>query len=339
MKTKKISELILIVLSIIVIYLLVRKNFNEILESIVNANFMWIFVAIILYFLYLLFQAIPFYYFAKIYDKNIKFSFFIYLMIVTNFFNGITPLATGGQPLQVYELHKKGMPTIDASNIVAQHTIVYEFAVVLWMIIAIIINLSLNLFEVNNALKYAAILGFILNVIFLGSLILISFSNSFNKKMINSIIDFLVKIRLVKNPKPIKEKWENTCNDFYNNSKILLKNKHLLISGIFFLLLAYAFYYAIPFCIIHALHIECNINIAITIIITCYVFLSSSYLPIPGATGGTEFSFIGYFKNFITDYKLNSLLIIWRFLTYYLPTIIGGIVFNINSIKHRKKEN
>ena len=53
------------------------------------------------------------------------------------------------------------------------------------------------------------------------------------------------------------------------------------------------------------------------------------YVPIPGATGGMEFGFIGFFRNFITGNKLHALLIIWRFLTYYLPTILGSIIYNI----------
>ena len=337
MKKQKISEIILVVLSIIVIYVLVRNNYKDIASAIIHANFLWIILALILYATYLVLQAIPFYEFARLYDKKINFRFFIYLIIVTNFFNGITPLATGGQPLQVYEIHKKKISVVDSTNIVIQNSIIYQLALVIWILLAIFINKIFNFFFVSKTLSNMAFIGLILNLVFLGALLLVSFSKQFNKKLINGIIKFLAKIHIVKDTEKQIKKWDKTCTDFYENSQVLLKNKGLVIRAIIYIMLAFAAYYAMPLCIAKALHLGDNLTIVATITMTSYVFLSSNYLPIPGATGGIEYSFYGYFKNFITGYHLKTLLILWRFLTYYLPTIIGGIVFNINSIKHTKK--
>ncbi len=337
MKNKRLSEIILVILSVIVIYVLVRNNYKDIANAIIHANFLWIIMAVVLYAIYLVFQAIPFYQFASLYSKKIKFPFFIYLIVVTNFFNGITPLATGGQPLQVYEIHKQKISVVDSTNIVVQNSILYQLALVIWIIIAIILNRTLNFFTPSTALRNMAYIGLFLNLLFLAGLLLVSFSKNFNRKLIDGIIKILAKLHIVKNKEEKIEKWNKTCADFYDNSQVLLKNKGLVFMAIIYLLLAFTAYYAMPICIVKALHIETNLTIIATITMTSYVFLSSNYLPIPGATGGIEYSFYGYFKNYITGYHLKTLLIIWRFLTYYLPTIVGGIIFNINSIKKTKK--
>lgn len=335
MNKKVISTITLIILTIIVFYFLVKDNYNDIINSITHANFIFLFLAILLYIIYTILQAIPFYNFAKIHNYKINFSFFIYLIVATNFFNGITPLATGGQPLQVYSMHKKKISTLDATNIVIENFIIFQFAAVFLGIISLIINASFHLFNTSPLINNLTIIGFILNFTLLLFVILVSFNKTFIQNIIYFIINVLYKLRIIKDKDKQKEKWQKTCSEFYENFKILLKNKKILIINTLILLVAFIIYYSIPLCIIYSLGISSNITLVITIIISSYVFLASSYLPVPGATGGMEYAFLGYFKNFITGFKLNSLLIIWRFITYYLPLLVGGIAFNINSIKNK----
>ncbi len=337
MKNRKINAFIIAIITIIILYFLVKDNYKEIYNTIINANISWILLAFLFYIIYQLFQAIPFYLYAKLYDKNISFSFFIYLMVVTNFFNGITPLATGGQPLQVYALHKKGIPTVNSTNIVLQHTIIYEIAVVLWLLFAVIINYVFNLFSLTTPLKILVVTGVTLNIIYLIGLLLASFTKSFNKNIITFIISILSKLRIVKDKSKTIEKWNKSCSDLYESSKVLLKNKGLFILCILLLIIGYTFNYSITYLIIKALNINTVLTYPISLILTCYIYTSSTYLPIPGATGGMEYSFFGYLKNFIAGYYLNVALILWRFITYYLPTMIGAIVFNIYTIKNDKK--
>ena len=334
MKSKKLSSFILIVLTFIVLFLLVKDNYKEIFSVLIHANLFWIIIAIIFYILYLLFQTITFWDFSKIYDKNIKFTYIFYIIIVTNFFNGITPLASGGQPLQVYELHKKNISTVNATNIVIQNSIIYQISLVLWAIIGIIINRTFNLFPVNKILRNMCATGLLLNIILLLFFIIISFSKNFNKKLVNLIINIFEKIKLVKNKNETSIKWNKVCSDFYENSKLLLNNKLLVLKNIIVLTLAFSFFYSIPFFLAYAINCGENLTFITSMIICSYVFLSSNYLPIPGATGGMEYSFINYYKGFVTGFNLNSLLILWRIITYYLPTIIGGLLFTSNSIKH-----
>ena len=58
-----------------------------------------------------------------------------------------------------------------------------------------------------------------------------------------------------------------------------------------------------------------------------------SFIPLPGGTGGLEYGFVSFFGNFLTGGKLTTLMLLWRFITYYLIMILGAIALNI-----RKKE-
>ena len=63
--------------------------------------------------------------------------------------------------------------------------------------------------------------------------------------------------------------------------------------------------------------------------------LIGSFVPIPGGTGGLEYGFINFYGNFIKGSVLTAIMITWRFITYYIPMIIGAIAVNV---KKRVKE-
>jgi uncharacterized protein (TIRG00374 family) len=336
MKKNRIFELILIILTIFVCYYLLKDNYKEIISSILEANFGWILFAIFLYLIYLLIQSIPLFNFTKLYNEKIRFKTMFYIIVVSNFFNGITPLATGGQPLQIYELHKKGIKTMDATNLVIQNSILYKIALISWSFIALLLNLIFNFHKMSSFLLLITIIGFFLNSLLLFGFILVSFSRTFNKNLIGFIIRFLSNLHIIKNKKKKEKEWNKKCDDFYINSKILLKNHKMFIKSILVLFVGITIYYTIPYFIALALNCHQELNILLVMVISNYVYLASSYLPIPGTAGGIEYAFIENFKLYIVDYKLNALLILWRFLTYYLPTMLGGLAFNINNIN--KKE-
>ena len=94
-------------------------------------------------------------------------------------------------------------------------------------------------------------------------------------------------------------------------------------------------YYLVTLPVAYALGIH-NINLLIAFSAGSYIYIMGCYVPIPGATGGMEYGFYGFYGNFIDGSELTSLMIIWRFITYYLPTVFGAIIYNIGPGKEIK---
>ena len=76
-----------------------------------------------------------------------------------------------------------------------------------------------------------------------------------------------------------------------------------------------------------------SLNIENTLTASAYVLLMGAFVPIPGASGGIEYGFLSFYSNFLTKSKVSVVLLIWRFITYYMPMIIGAIVFNLDERK------
>ena len=70
------------------------------------------------------------------------------------------------------------------------------------------------------------------------------------------------------------------------------------------------------------------------IVASAYVMLIGSFVPLPGGTGGIEYGFIYFFGVFIiSDVKLRALMLLWRFVTFYMGIVVGGIVLNLKERK------
>ena len=72
-----------------------------------------------------------------------------------------------------------------------------------------------------------------------------------------------------------------------------------------------------------------SMNLLECISSSAYVYLIGGMVPIPGATGGIEYTYTNFFGVLIPKQILYASLLVWRFITYYLGMIIGGVVFSL----------
>ena len=87
--------------------------------------------------------------------------------------------------------------------------------------------------------------------------------------------------------------------------------------------------YLVPLTLLFSLG-NYNLFDAITsIVLVTFVSIISAFVPLPGGTVAQEFVFISLFSAYLKDPLLSTLMILWRFITYYFPLIIGGIMVNI----------
>jgi uncharacterized protein (TIRG00374 family) len=102
-KTKrKLNIVLLIVVTLLVLYFSLKDNFNEIINQIANMNLWYLLIAFLLLFIFYIFKSLSMYLFCRKINKDFKFRESIQLILRTQFFNAVTPFATGGQPYQIY---------------------------------------------------------------------------------------------------------------------------------------------------------------------------------------------------------------------------------------------
>ena len=334
MKNSKVNAIIIFLLTIIILFFLLKDDFFGVLSNLLGSNHIWIFLALLVYGIYFLLEQMSLYFLTKNIKKGIKFSFILKIGAITKFFNGITPLSSGGQPYEVYELRKKGIPISLGTSIVLQNYILFQISLIIFAFFSLALNKVFNYFEFYPVLKHLTVIGFLINIIILIFLVIVGFSNKFNKASIGFILNILSKIKLIKNREVIEEKWQKICNDYHEGGQRLLKSKKTFILCFNMQFLSTLCYYLIPFFIAKALYLD-NINVINSLVASAYTFLMSCYVPLPGASGGVEYAFLSFFGNFAKGTHLTSMLLLYRFITYYAPCIVGAIMLIFH---HSEKE-
>ena len=160
----KFNFILLIFLAFLVLYFTIKDDFPSILEQLRTIQKGWLFLGICVMIVYFLVRSVPLYVFARKFKKNYSFKSAVSLTLKTEFFNGVTPFASGGQPFQVYELKKQKINLTDGTNIIIQNFIVYQIALMLLGIFAITYNHYFHLFEEVTLLKKLVTLGFFVNL-------------------------------------------------------------------------------------------------------------------------------------------------------------------------------
>lgn len=330
LKNKTFKFLFILFLTFIVLFFSVKDNFLEVIEQIKNLDLFWIFVAFILVGGYWFFASVSMYLLGKKIKPNLKFINIFKLNVVTQFFNGVTPFASGGQPYQIYALKKEKISLVNSTNISIETFVTYQLALILLSSIAIIANKIFNIFPTASFLKFLVLIGFLVNLFVGLGLFAISFAQKFNRFILKHIINLGSKVKLIKNKEEIIEKFNDSVTMFNEGAKNLLKDKKNFVIVVILQLMSLISYYLVPLAILYSMGDFNSFTVLTSVIATSYVMIIGAFVPLPGGTGGLEYSFLVFFGNFIGGSKLTTLMILWRFCTYYFGMIIGGILLNLN---------
>lgn len=325
MKNIKNNIIILVLISLVVMFFTLKDNFLDVLYNLKNINFNWLFIAFLMIVIYHLSQALCIYIQVKKVKKNYKYKNALSLNLFGSFFNGITPFSSGGQPFQIYILKKEGIKVSDSGNILLQNFLSYQIMLILMGTISIVSNFKLNIIPEQNLLKKAVVFGYTINCLVLVFLFTFCFFKKFNSNILKKISNKIIKLKFIKNKKDKIEKFNKLLDNFYTGAVNINNNKQNFLLTLMLNSISLVSLYLIPLFLFYSLGDFNSINLIKSIISSAYTYLIGSFVPIPGGSGGLEYSFVDFFKFYKSGSFLSTVLLLWRFITYYFGIIIGGI--------------
>ena len=330
----KLNIFLLVLVSFVVVFFSLKDDFSGALNYFKNINYFWLIIAMLFMLTNIFFQSLSQYRFLKEVDKDYTFIDCFKLMLMSMFFNGITPFNSGGQPFEVYILNKNGMKVSDSLNALVQHFITYQFSLILASTIGIALNHFFNIIPDTLLLKKIVLIGYIINIIVIGVIIFISRAKEVNTKLFSKIIKFIFHFKFIKNKEEKEKKFIKYIEDFYNSTAIMKNNLKNTFLSFIFNFISLCFYYSIPIFIFYSLGAPNTVNFIESFVSSSFTFLIGSFVPIPGATGGLEYGFVDFFKVFTSGALLSAGMLLWRLVTYYLSMFVGGITL----LAYRRKK-
>lgn len=324
LKNIKKNAVFLLLITGVVLYIVLKDDFNGIVDAMSNIDVKYILVALFFYCLSVSLKGFANY--LIINDKSkIDLKEAIKHNLIAQFFNGVTPFATGGQPMEIYMTTEHHIPLAKATNQAVQSFIFYQIALVICGMFAVIYNSIFHIFPKVKLLQHLILLGFIINIIVAIILLLISSSKAVTKKISEVVIKILRVFKIKHNEKEICKKFD----DYYEGFKELKGRKYLTITGVSLNIASLLCLYIVPLFVLYSMGNFYSLTVVDTITAAAYVYVIGAFVPIPGASGGIEYGFTQFYGNFISAGTLSAVLIVWRFITYYLGMIVGALLFSL----------
>ena len=323
-----ILSIFLIILSflVLVIYISFFDGIANVLNIFSNCNRFWFLVGFFVMFSYWFLEYYILNRSLKIFNSKLNFSNGIKNCMLGQFFNNITPSATGGQPFQVFYMSK--FCKINSFNAVGALLLKFlSFEIALTLLCSFVIFFKFNYFA-NKIQGFVVliIMGFLLNTIIAIILILVGVNKKFTSFLIDFFILLLKKLRIFKKSEEKLKEFKNEIEIFNETVLRAFKNKKEFLIMIFFSLLQILLFYIVNVVIVFVFKMNLTLNLILNIICgAACVQMSSTFVPLPGAVGGAEFLFFVIYDGIFSAKYMTSALLLWRIYTFYLPIIIGLI--------------
>lgn len=329
---------IMLIITIIAIYFVLKDDASLVIESLKTANILYILIGLILILITFLSEALILYILARLYNDEYRYYQGFFNFMIGRFFSGITPSSTGGQFAQAYTFNKQGVSLTSASSILVMMFIVYQFSLILFgggTLIGCAIggNLptgTINLFGLELNVISLSIIAFLLTTSMSLLVFFLALNKNIHKFAVNLIINVGVFFHIIKkNKKEDKIIAMNTKLEIFRiELKRLFSNIKVLIAVVILYLLNLLAYNCIPYFCFKACNVDLGINNFMnSMSYSSFTYMITQLVPIPGASGGAELFFNLMYSPYVENVaSLKSSILIWRFITFFIGLIFGGLV-------------
>ncbi|MGI6688309.1 MAG: lysylphosphatidylglycerol synthase transmembrane domain-containing protein [Christensenellales bacterium] len=277
-----------------------------------------------------------FFYYQKV---RIRLSSCQLVGLIGIFYSNITPAATGGQPMQVFALKKRGVPPGVASSALAVKFFCWQCALLLLGALFWAFHGSF-IYQILGKGIWLVALGFFLNSVMVAAVILLAISRNMVRAMIIFFVNLAHKLKIVKDVAKTSSKWDAALNDFHASVDILTKRPWQFLSLFILSLFQVMALMSVIYFVYRGFGLrEMPYNKLLTVQLLLYI--TASFTPLPGASGAQEGGFYLFFKPLFPEGVLLAALLVWRFITYYLFIIVGFVAVVIDqtySARQQKKK-
>jgi len=321
-------SLILCALSLVflVLYLVKVDGLSAASAVLKQTRVVWLFAAVGCIVVYWLLEAYALQLTLRVVNPKQRFRDTLHISMIGQFFNNITPFASGGQPMQAYFLTRRGTNLGSSMTALLTKFIVYQITLTVYCLVTIILRFNFFAGAVHD-LIYLVLVGFAVSAGVTSFLIGAAFFKKGMTRAAGIIISILTKIKIVKHPEARLafavmeiEKFNTQFKEMRSHKTMLFKTSLITVAQL-----------TAMFLIGNVIYVSFGLSgaDALTLIAgQAFVCMVSSYVPTPGAMGAAEGSFALFFGLFFPNKLISLAVVLWRLITFYLPIVVG-LIFTV----------
>ncbi len=330
------NAIFFIIIVILTFYMIFKDNdIKSIISTIKNVNLLYIILAVIFMFIFILCEGINIRRVLKNCGYKISIIQSFKYALVGFFFSSITPGASGGDPTQLYFMTKDKLPVAHSALALLVELSSFQLVSITIAIVGFIYNYDLLMNNIGNV-KYLIFLGLIINIIILLFLLVMLFSRVFAYKLLKIICQIL-KLFKYKKINEFKNKFSSQIEEYHKCAIYLKSNKLVIYKIILTTTFQLVLYHSIPYLVYLSFGLN-KVSYLTFIFMEAVLYISVSSLPLPGSMGVSEGGFMIMFKMFFPANILSSAMLLSRGISFYLFVIISGLLITLFVLIDKKSK-
>ena len=323
------AAFLLLVFALTIYSVFKGEDLSDIADTIKEAEPMFLFLGVACVGLFVWAEStILHYLFGTLQIKTRRRSCFMY-SAVGFFFSCITPSAGGGQPAQVYYMHRDRIPVPVATVVLMVVTITYKAVLVIMGILMVVFGrgfLNHYLYEVMPVFY----LGLTLNVVFTAAMLILAFHTSLARDMVMKLMGLLMHFHILKDKPARTERLLLSMEHYKDTAAYLRQHKEVLVWVLALTFLQRLSLFSVTYWVYRAFGLH-GTRLATLILLQSTISISADMLPLPGGMGISEHMFLTMFDPiFYGDFLLPG-MVLSRGIAYYVQL---GLCAAVTMIAH-----
>lgn len=320
---------------VVIVVLSCTNELEQIFEAFGQMETRWLWIAGGCIAVYLLLRMTAMWYYLRRHGCQISLRDVAGVTGAGQFYSAITPSSSGGQPMQVLWLHRRGVPVSLGTACVSVKFLSFQASVLL---LGGVMGLSRWRMaeEQLYGFRWLVVLGYIVNAgLLIAVALTIPRSNALDR-LSRWVVGIGAKLRLIKHPEQACARFQSVLSDYRDALRSLFRRPLDAVVIMVLALLQVISYMSVLLCLYRAFGLSGTGDLDI-LTLQLLLFIAAAFVPLPGAAGAQESGFCVFFHGVFPGDTLMAAMVCWRFFSYYLLLIGGLIMMAVAGFRQRDR--
>lgn len=334
---KKILSFLFIALSITVVFFIAFSNedLTNAWDAIKKMNLFWLAGIFGCWLVYTVCDGMNYWFYLRGQGFKISIGRAVNVALIGFYYCNITPSSAGGQPMQVNSMRKAGIPVGYGTMAVTIRFITNQTMTSVIALVLYFFNRDFVHRQLAGAIWLVRI-GWLINFAAVPLVLLAAFKRNWVQKLAEMMIRFLEKIHLLRNKEAAISKVTEVLDTYHTALLDLMHSPGQILLQFACSTVGLLALFSTTVFVYYAFGMTGTPWYQV-LTISCLLFVSASYTPLPGASGAQEGGFLLYFRGIFKNGTIGLALLIWRFFTYYIYLIVGVFTILLEKIILRRE--
>lgn len=300
------------------------ENLHQLWTHITSTDPLWIIPAVGCVIMFIVGESVVIHLLLRTLGTMVRFGHCCLYSFIGFFYSCITPSASGGQPMQIVNMRRDGIPTAVSTVVLGIVTITYKLVLVVIGVAVMLVSPE-PLMEYLEPVRLLVWLGVALNVGCVALLMMLVFSPVAVRKLSAKALTLLGRIRPFKHPEKIERRLDRAVEQYAGTAEYFLGHKWVMIQVFLITLLQRLVLFVVPWLIYRAFHLsgERWMNI---LLLQAMISVAVDMLPVPGGMGITENLFLNLFEPVFGAALVLPGMVISRGISYYTQLLLSAVM-------------